>query len=98
MGSPPLYTIIIFLYSIGGIFLREFTVHLRSFQDVQAFITLATAQDFPIIVGSSDYHVSATSFMGMFTLDYAHPLRARVDCSEEQWARFSQEAARFLSD
>lgn len=89
---------IIFLYSIGGIFVREFTVRLRSFQDVQTFIALATAQDFPIIVGSSDYHVSATSFMGMFTLDYTHPLRARADCSEEQWVRFYQEAARFLAD
>ena len=76
--------------------MRQFTVRLRSFQDVQTFVTIAAAQSFPIAVGSEDYHVSATSFMGMFTLNYAHPLQAEADCSDEQWARFCQEAANFL--
>lgn len=77
--------------------MREFTVRLRSFQDVQAFVALAAAQSFPITVGSSDYYVSATSFMGMFTLDFSRPLQAAADCSQEQWTRFSQEAERFLA-
>lgn len=76
--------------------MRQFRVRLRSFQDVQAFVTLAASQNFPITVGSGDYRVSATSFMGMFTLDYAHPLLAQADCSDEQWVGFAQEAASFL--
>ena len=76
--------------------MRQFTVRLRSFQDVQNFVTIAAAQSFSITVGSNEYHVSATSFMGMFTLDYTHPLNGTADCSDEQWARFCQEAERFL--
>ena len=77
--------------------MRQFQVYLRSFQDVQSFVTLAASQNFPITVGNGDYRVSATSFMGMFTLDYSRPLLAQTTCSDEQWARFSQEAASFLA-
>ena len=78
--------------------MRQFTVRLRSFQEVQSFVTLAAAQNFPIFIGNSDYRVSATSFMGMFTLDFTRPLSGIAECTEEEWTRFAQEAASFLID
>ena len=32
--------------------MRQFTIRLRSFQDVQHFVTIAAAQNFTITVGS----------------------------------------------
>ena len=76
--------------------MHQFTIRLRSFQDVQNFVTLAAAQNFPIHVGGSDYYVNATSFMGMFTLDFTQPLQGTAECSDEQWESFLQEAEAFL--
>ena len=50
--SPQLYTTFFYLYSIGGIFVHQFYVRFYSFEDVQAFVNLATAQNFPITAGS----------------------------------------------
>ncbi len=77
--------------------MREFKIRFHSFRDVQDFVNLASAQDFPIVVGNDSYHVSATSFMGMFSLDYSGDLKVTVTCTDEQWAQFSQETERFLA-
>ncbi len=76
--------------------MREFKIRFRSFRDVQEFVNLASAQDFSITVGNDSYHVSATSFMGMFSLDYSGDLKVTVNCTDEQWERFSRETERFL--
>ena len=77
--------------------MRQFTVNLRSFQDVQSFVTISASQDFSITVGTPDYHVSATSFMGMFTLDYTRPLECTAECTDAQWERFYQAASAYIA-
>lgn len=76
--------------------MRQFTIRLRSFQDVQNFVTIAAAQNFTITVGSSEYHVTATSFMGMFTLDYTRPLECTAECTDEQWEQFLATASEYV--
>ena len=76
--------------------MRQFTIRLRSFQDVQNFVTIAAAQDFSMTVGSPDYYVSATSFMGMFTLDYTRPLECTAECTDEQWEQFLTTASKYV--
>ncbi len=76
--------------------MQEFKIKFHSFRDVQEFVNLASAQDFSIIVGNDSYQVSATSFMGMFSLDYTGDLRVQVNCTDEQWEKFAPEARRFL--
>ena len=71
-------------------------MRFTTFQDVQDFVSLATAQSFPIVVGSGDYQVNGTSFMGMFSLDYTKPLTVTVNCTQQQLEDFRREAARFL--
>ena len=74
----------------------QFYVHFHSFQEVQEFVNLATAQPFSITVGSAHYHVNASSLMGMFTLDCSQPICVTANCSEEEFHRFLWEADRFL--
>ena len=77
--------------------MHQFYVRFHSFQDVQAFVNLATAQKFPITAGSEHYHVNASSLMGMFSLNCSHPIAITVHCSEEELHSFLQAADRFLA-
>ena len=76
--------------------MREFPIRFCSSQDVLDFVSLATAQPFPIQVGNDSYCVSGTSFMGMFSLDYSHALTVRLNCSDEETARFKEAAKSYL--
>lgn len=78
--------------------MREFTVSIRSFQDVKDFVSLATIQPFRVLVGNGRQWVSAKSFMGMFSLDYRTPVRVRMDCTDSQYDSFHDQAARFLAE
>ena len=77
--------------------MREFYVRFHTSQDVQDFIALATRQPFPLTVGNDSYHVNASSFMGMFTLNHSQPLRVTVHCGDEDFFRLLREAERFLA-
>lgn len=76
--------------------MQEFTVRFRSLRDVQEFVGLCSRQSFPVKVGSERYRVNATSFMGMFSLNFKKPLKVMVECAEEEFEGFFQQAQRFL--
>ena len=75
--------------------MREFEIRLRSVQDVQEFVALATEQPFPVFVGNGSYKVDAKCFMEMFCLDFTRPLIATAECGEEAFLRLRQTADRF---
>ena len=75
--------------------MREFNIFIRSFQEVQAFVSLAMVQPFEVLVGNEQKRINGKSFMGMFSLDYKDAVRVSVKCSEEEFLRFRQDAARF---
>ncbi|MCD7859708.1 MAG: hypothetical protein LUH51_05995 [Firmicutes bacterium] len=77
--------------------MREFEIRIRSFQDVQDFVSVASVQPFRIIVSSSREIVNAKSFIGMASLDYSQPIMVRCDCTTEQLEDFRQQAERFLA-
>ena len=79
--------------------MREFEVRLRSVQDVQDFVALATEQPFPVFVGnpsSNGHKVDAKCFMEMFCLDFTRPLIASAQCGEDAFERLRKAADRFL--
>lgn len=76
----------------------EFNIWIRSFQEVQEFIRLATVQPFRVFVGNDSQSANATSFMGLVSLDHRHPLRVSADCGEEEFKLFRQQAARFAAE
>lgn len=72
--------------------MREFTISIRSVEEVQAFVQLAMVQSFDVLVESDRRQVSGKNFMGMFSLDFHQPIRVLVNCDEDSFCRFRQEA------
>ena len=76
--------------------MRQFHINIRSFRQVRDFVALAMVQPFEVLVGNDRQQINGKSFMGMFSLNCQEPLFVRVMCSEEEFLRFRQDAARFL--
>lgn len=77
--------------------MQKFHISIRSSREVQEFVALAMVQPFEVLVGNDRQQINGKSFIGMFSLDYKRPLLVSVNCSEEEFARFRQDAARFLA-
>lgn len=78
--------------------MQEFYIALRSFQEVQEFISLATVQPFPVLVGNDIQQVNGKSFIGMVSLDYSRPVRVQADCDSQAIQRFRGIIGKFLAD
>ena len=100
MGNSPiivLYTIICNLYSIGGILVKQFHVKMRSFEDIQDFVSLASQQPFDITVGTDEQDISAKSLMAVLGLNFRQPVLVQMECDDAQFSNFCAAAARFLA-
>jgi len=75
--------------------MREFYIQLYSVEDVQEFVALANSRAFDITVGNDYQNVNGKSFMGLFCLDQDQPQQVRVNCSEEEFCAFRDDAKRF---
>ena len=74
--------------------MKEITIRIRSVQEVLSFVSLATSRSFPVTVSDGRHQVNGKSFLEMFTLNARHPLT--LDCDEDGFQRFCQDADRFL--
>ena len=70
--------------------MQQFDICLRSFSEVQDFVSLATVQPFQVMVGNDHQQVNAKSFMGMLSLDFSRPVQVKAECSREIFDRFRQ--------
>lgn len=77
--------------------MKHFSIMIRSFAEVQEFVALAMVQPFEVLVGSENHRINGKSFIGMFSLDFRQPLQVQVNCDDAAFARFRQQAARFLT-
>ena len=77
--------------------MKQFDITLRTFEDVQEFVEIATVQPFRIVLCNGRTLVNAKSFMGVFSLDFKKPVHVRADCTEEQYRAFQEAAAKFLA-
>ena len=76
--------------------MREFEIRLRSVQDVQDFVDLATTKPFTVLV-CDDYHrVNGKSFMEMFCLNFSNCLRVQCEGYDWEYEQFLRDAQRFL--
>ncbi len=75
----------------------EFDIVLRSLQQVQDFVALAMVQPFEVMVGNDRQSINGKDLMGMFSLDYSHPVRVCVRCTQEQFSSFRNSASSFLA-
>lgn len=76
--------------------MREFSIMIRSLQDVQDFVSITIGKSFDVQVGNDMQCIDGKDFMGMFSLDYRYPQRVRADCSEEEFECFRREAAAWI--
>ena len=77
--------------------MKEITVEFNSVQDVQRFVELATQQPFSIELGNACHKVNGKSFMEIFSLNLNDPLTAWMDCSDEEFLRFSEAVKQGIS-
>ena len=77
--------------------MQEFRITIRSFKEVQDFISIATVQPFRILVCNESQQVNAKSFIGMVSLDYSRPLTVSCACESEECLLFRQQVSRFLA-
>ena len=80
----------------GGSPLQEFDIRLRSFAQLQKFVSLATLQPFAILVGNTHQQFSAKSFMGIVSLDFSKPIHVWAECSKHDLDGFRQAIRRCL--
>lgn len=78
--------------------MREFWIRLGSVQDVQEFVSLAATRTYPVVVRDEHNKINADSFMELFCLDFASPLRVVCDCTEEELSQLKNDLHRFLAD
>ena len=76
--------------------MREFEICIRSVEDILSFVDLATSRPFPVLVGNEHHRVNGKSFMEMFCLNFRRPLTASMECSEEEYRQFLQDAHKLL--
>jgi hypothetical protein len=76
--------------------MREFEIRLGSVKDVQDFVALATSRPFLVHVRDEHNKINGRSFMELFCLNFAHPLRVVADCTEAELDAFKLDADRFL--
>ena len=78
--------------------MREFTIRLRSVQDVQEFVDLATSKPFNIQVLDDHRRVNGKSFMEMFCLNFSNRLTVQSEGYDWEVDQFLRDAQRFLSN
>ena len=76
--------------------MQEFHINIRSFRQVQEFVSLAMVQPFDVWVCTESQQVNGKSFIGMLSLDYRQPVFVQVACSEEEFCRFRNTVSQCL--
>lgn len=69
----------------------NFHISLTSFEQIKAFVTLASRQPFEIQVGNDRQNINGKDFMGMASLDYSRPVRVHAECTADEFAAFQQD-------
>ena len=76
----------------------EFRIQLRSAQDVQDFVSIATRRAFPVVVYNDQHQVNGKNFMEMFSLDVSQPQWVRPECDEAEYHLLKWDSGRFTLD
>ena len=77
--------------------MHSFNIIIRSIYQVQEFVSLAMVQPFEVLVGNDNQQVNGKGFIGMFSLDYADPVKVTVKCSDEEFSQFRHAVAKFIA-
>ena len=76
--------------------MEDFEIRLRSVQQVLSFVCLATSRSFPVYVSGKHHRVNGKSFMEMFSLNLRRPVTVSLQCTQEEYDAFLQDAEPYL--
>ncbi len=76
--------------------MEDFEIRLRSVQQVLSFVSLATSRSFPVYVSGKHHRVNGKSFMEMFSLNLRRPVTVSLQCTQEEYDAFLQDAEPYL--
>jgi len=76
--------------------MREFAIRLRSVQEVQEFVDLATTKPFVIQVCDDFHRVNGKSFMEMFCLNFSNRLIVQSEGYDWEVDQLLRDLQRFL--
>ena len=76
----------------------RFRIQLRSAQDVEEFVSIATRRAFPVMVSNDQHQVNGKNFMEMFSLDLSHPLWVCPQCDESEYHLLKWDSGKFTLD
>ena len=65
--------------------MQKFKVHLKSINEVKAFVRIVNEYPYDVDLSSGRYVVDAKSIMGIFSLDLTKPIDVEIhhnDCSD----------------
>ena len=77
--------------------MKQFSITMHSFADIQAFVSLSAQQPFEVIVGDLDQNISGKSLLAMLSLNICRPMLVSVNCDDADFLRFQSAAARFIA-
>ena len=75
--------------------MKEMHIRLQSFQDIRDLAVLSSAQPYGVRISDTRFTVNAKSPMCLLSLNLHSTLRLQLDCGEDDFERFRQQAARF---
>ena len=76
--------------------MQQFEIRVSSVKDVLEFVSIATKRPFPITVGNERHRVNGKSFMEMFSLNLRRPVTVSLQCTQEEYDAFLQDAEPYL--
>ncbi len=76
--------------------MKQFSILVHSFDDIRAFVSLASQQPFSVTVGNEGQEINAKSLMAVLGLNFLRPVSVHADCNETEFNQFQHAAARFL--
>lgn len=76
--------------------MKQFSISIHSFADIQAFVSLSSQQPFEIAVGDSQ-DISGKSLMAVLGLNFRHPILVSADCDEDAFLRYRSALTKLLA-
>ena len=68
-----------------------FHIKLTTFEQIKAFVSIASKQPFDVHVGNDRQHINGKDLMGMFSLDFSRPVQVLADCTADEAAAFRKD-------
>ena len=76
--------------------MKQFSISIHSFADIQAFVSLSSQQPFEIAVGDSQ-DISGKSLMAVLGLNFRRPILVSADCDEDSFLRYRTALTKLLA-